>query len=464
MENKKRGRRLPRSINRHQWKMNKTEYLGLELVTRFTDYIATLLDGAPFHHEFAIRDRPLPRGYSDRFLRDGRLTIHSLKDAFDRYWWDGGDFAKNKEKLDKVASTVDHAMALEKQGGGGAADECLDSIHEVLKWGAGGTTTKLYTANIKWARDRVKTIVERVRDGRRQMTSDDPIVERFSRVDGPRMNAGFTKYYSLACGNDVIIYDGRVGGALGLLVREFCKSIDCKTVPPELSFLWGDQNSENPLNRNPSTEPYLFRKLPGKGGAEWARVNILANWVLGSAVAKSKAKWCQGGDGLRRVEAALFTIGYEIPRAGPPVPKPKKALRNAHRGRNTNLTKVACLLGPRATAFRYSGNSQDGLRIEFGAGVELVVSPKLLIALTDTFEAQIVALGADRTNTPAGSIGDWLSSRSQEFGVTLNSQHAARLTAVLKEEGIVDVVPNDELHSRGIRGRRPIRVQFIGDD
>ena len=37
------------------------------------------------------------------------------------------------------------------------------------------------------------------------------------------MNAGFVKIYSLLC-DDCVIYDGRVGAALGLLTRQFCEA------------------------------------------------------------------------------------------------------------------------------------------------------------------------------------------------------------------------------------------------
>jgi hypothetical protein len=444
--------------------MNKTTYLTHKVVTQFTDYIARLLDEEPFHHKFIVRDRRIPPGYSDRFLRDGLLTINSLEGAFDRYWWAGKDFLQNKEELDKVASIVKKAIRIEHQGGNAATENCLNAIREVLEWGAGGTGVPLYTANYRWAMGLGSELVGRVQAGRNEMTSDTPSIGIFSCDGGPRMNAGFTKYYSLACGKNVVIYDGRVGAALGLLVLRFVSSVDppMLQVPPELDFRWGSQNPGSrdaalALNRNPSRGVYVFRKLPSEGGAKWARVNIMANWVLGAAIAKSKAKWCRGSDGLRKVEAALFTIGYEMPPAGSQAPpKTKKLLRNARRGQNNNLTKVAHLLGPKATAFSYAGTFQDGFRIEFGDGILLNVPYKLLKAMRDTFTKQIVTLGASRSNGPHGSIGDWLSRHSRNLGVSLSSQNASRLTAVLTAEGIVEVVPHD-------RRGRGIRVRFISD-
>ena len=53
-----------------------------------------------------------------------------------------------------------------------------------------------------------------------------------------RMNAGFVKIYSLLC-EHCVIYDGRVGAAWGLLVRQFCEATHRTTVPPCLAFAFG---------------------------------------------------------------------------------------------------------------------------------------------------------------------------------------------------------------------------------
>ncbi len=449
--------------------MNKSDYLRRDVVKNFVGYLARLLDGAAFEHSFIIRDRKLPPNYKKRFLMDGLLTIRSLAEAFDRYWWNREDFSQNKAGLDAVASIIRQAIASEGEEESIAVAKSLHSVHKVLEWGAGGTELSLYTANYGWATKLGPKLLGRLKAGRTEMASDNPRVEAFSRPDGPRMNAGFTKYYSLACGDNVVIYDGRVGAALGLLVREFCISINCQKVPPELRFHWGPQNPGKrgaafALNRNPSTGPYVFPKLPARGGSTWATANILANWVLGAAIAQTKATWCKGQDGLRRVEAALFTIGYKIPRLDSSALKTKAVKTPSRREPKTALTKVAHLLGPKATAFRYEGTFHGDFSIDFGSGVPLNVPNRLLVALRDNFRSRVVSLGADRTNTPEGSIGYWLAMHSREYGLAMSSQHAARLTAVLKNEGILEVVTRDAEDRKSARGRRPITVRFIDVD
>ena len=54
-----------------------------------------------------------------------------------------------------------------------------------------------------------------------------------------------------------VIYDSRVGAALGLLARQFCIETKRADLPPGLAFAYGSpkeaQNPRNPKVRNPST-------------------------------------------------------------------------------------------------------------------------------------------------------------------------------------------------------------------
>ena len=70
------------------------------------------------------------------------------------------------------------------------------------------------------------------------------------------MNAGFVKIYSLLC-DDCVIYDGRVGAALGLLARQFCEATGRTEVPSALAFAFGTPkeapNTTNAKVRNPES-------------------------------------------------------------------------------------------------------------------------------------------------------------------------------------------------------------------
>jgi hypothetical protein len=290
--------------------LSKSTYLNTPTVKAFVHYVTSLIDGAPFKHAIVVRDPKLPA--NDPRITNPTFVIESLESAFDGYWWDKQGYEANAQKLRQVQTTIRSSMKFENAPNG--ATEAIHALSEVLEWGAGGTGQKLYTANMLWAKARNDTLIDSLRIGRAEMMSDTPNINAFKASDTltyARMNAGFTKYYALACDN-VVIYDGRVGAALGLLVKNFCKANQIQYLPNELAFRWGAQNGINPLNRDPSDEIFKFSKLPAEG-AIWAEWNIKANWILSAAQNTAHAEWCKNSDGLRRLEAALFVIGYSMP-------------------------------------------------------------------------------------------------------------------------------------------------------
>lgn len=282
--------------------MNKNNYLTQPHVTGFIGWLASAIRGdTPVIHSFHIRDPRLPRNYP--YNRSFR--VNNLESAFLRYFWDQKNYDENAMILAPIQDAV--LQSVENQD----PDATMRAVHEILRWGAGGVRTKLYTANMGWAQRQGENLVGVLQRGRLSINSDELAdVAVFSQNNGPRMNAGYTKYYALACG-DSIIYDGRVGAALGLLVRNYCIDSHLDVVPTELSFRWGPQNGTNPLNRDPSQGTLVFNKLP-IGGSSWAEWNKKANWILQSAIDAVDVEWVHAADSLRRLEASLFMLGYSM--------------------------------------------------------------------------------------------------------------------------------------------------------
>ena len=173
---------------------------------------------------------------------------------------------------------------------------------------------------MKWAKGQGKRLPAVLREGREALTGDNPNVAVFGRNDGgPIMNSGWTKYYALALPSH-IIYDARVGAGLGFLARRYLEKLthQPESVPEGLNFRWstGRQGKGRKL-QNPSSTRYSFNRLSrnATGSQAWARVNLWANWLLSQARAEARAAWCDGPDGLRKVEAALFMLGYDLTRA-----------------------------------------------------------------------------------------------------------------------------------------------------
>lgn len=298
---------------------SKTAYLQAVSVKAFVAHLASLIDGTGLRvaHEFGIRDRNVYDAYPYWVaLENGErgIRITTLEEAFDRYWWAGESYAQNASKLASVQRAV-RAAALLPAGQEEAQEAYLSALAEVLEWGAGGKRMKLYTANMEWAVSRAGNLATLLCAGVHEINSDTPDLDVFADPHGMRMNAGLTKFFALAC-DASIIYDGRVGAALGLLVRKFCEQHELETVPDELAFRWEPQTGKNPLKRDASSGALRFSRIRGRSRT-WAAWNIRANWVLSAALDLARhmpgSQWCSGIDGLRRVEAALFTMGYQIP-------------------------------------------------------------------------------------------------------------------------------------------------------
>jgi hypothetical protein len=255
--------------------LDKREYLSRRIVRDFVDYLTSLLNGTPLHHTYRRRKEV--------------FSIHNLEEAFASYDWKG-DYELNRVQLDAARERAIRAIAVE-----GREVVCKTSTMPWMPFccgGAGGqSSSSLYRSNIKWAKKVGADLVSLLRAGRETMVSDQPDFTNFS--NGVRMNAGLTKYYALACDN-VIIYDGRVGAALCLLVRYFLEGKGDSApqdVPGELAFRWGAQNARRgrARPRDPSSTRYKFSPLAYASDREWARCNVLADWVLTEARARASA-------------------------------------------------------------------------------------------------------------------------------------------------------------------------------
>ncbi|MFL9987318.1 hypothetical protein [Paraburkholderia sediminicola] len=307
----------------------------------FITYLSRVISGAtPINFTVGFSRNQLPPQFEQRFpdgyvgkRNDGgpvyMVSARTLEELIRMYWWDKADYDANTVKLGGASAAI--AAAIDGETSKNACSLAEHACHKVMKWGF-GEGRRPYKANMDWAKRQGTMLASVLREGRESLTGENPNIEAFGQsvVGGaPRMNAGWTKYYALALAGHVI-YDGRVGAALGFLVRRYLESLaDSKRpecVPDCLGFLWGDGDGGRKL-RDPSAGRYKFAKLYGGpyGSKAWARVNVQANWVLSSALDAARADWCSGPDGLRKLEAALFMLGYDLSRADEHNPMAKAA-------------------------------------------------------------------------------------------------------------------------------------------
>ena len=152
----------------------------------------------------------------------------------------------------------------------------------------------------------------------------DPQTADLRQIDHVRlMNAGFTKIYSLLI-DDFPMYDGRVGAALGYLVRLHLEERAATSVPEPLRFPWGVakgyRRGSATKNRNPSLGALRFTALRGDVRLHtWA--NIRAAWLLGELSATGCFGDLPQSERVFALQSGLFMIGFEIPLAGQQSPR-----------------------------------------------------------------------------------------------------------------------------------------------
>lgn len=288
--------------------MYRSQYLGSDTsgvephaVREFIDWLAGNLSSKTlFMHE-----------YIDR--RSGRKwQFNGLEDACERYQWKhrgvpgvppGNTLASNADALDALRTALQSALAC------GNDHAACDAACAVMRWGGVGA------GNIRWLQTNTEGLAKLLCSTTAVLDSGNPGLLHKNL----RFNAGMTKVYSLLA-EDFIIYDSRVAAALGWLVVKYCQENGLSRVPEGLAFPWAPSkeapNAAVPKNRNPGRNGLSFPRLnPGPLHAEW---NLKASWILGEVLRRDKtSQFVQPSSipALRRLEAALFMIGYDLPRS-----------------------------------------------------------------------------------------------------------------------------------------------------
>lgn len=256
-------------------------------------------------------NQPLKHEYVNR-KTGKRWQFADLYDAFKQYEWYHSGVPHLKVSAGSCA--VSNNQALDAMSTDLLAATCdnmmLRGTKAMMSWGG------VSAHNNQWLEDN--------QDGLAKTIEQVAEVLRVGDLDSPqfradiRFNAGMTKVYSVIC-QDFIIYDSRVAAALGMLVIIYCEEKGLRTVPDGLRFPWAPakegESAAVPKRRNPSKNKAF--KFPGlRRGSHHALWNMRASWVLSQALAHPHAKSSQfhvgGGSALRKLEMALFMIGYDL--------------------------------------------------------------------------------------------------------------------------------------------------------
>jgi hypothetical protein len=226
------------------------------------------------------------------------VTVNeNIEDMSKRYTWRGDDFAQ--AVLNARTMSITFREVLNSDG------NCHELHHQclaILEWGG------LPGVASSWLRNSCS-------DGtlRGKVVQAVTILKQggtFVEFDGERllMNAGVTKIYAMAAPDDLIIYDGRVGAALGLLVRRSLV-FGATAVPDELQFPWGSGQGKytqrKVSSRNPNRDGFNFPYFDNSDASH-------ARWCHKASAILREVRDKLSGPPLRQLEMGLFMIGYAV--------------------------------------------------------------------------------------------------------------------------------------------------------
>ena len=264
-------------------------------VEEFTQFIVECWEKTPTNHFFSVNSSRIP---SNSHIA-GTFRVQSLEECLTSYSWNGKGFKENDAKLGHLQGRLQQSLR-EKN-----VDLAASSFKEIYQWGG-----VRYKGNISgsWLCNSFqdRTLIDKITDSIDILKTG----QNLDKFDGQNliMNSGYTKVASLAAPreNPLIIYDGRVGAALGDLVAMAMQSKQKKMICSELCFPWGGARGKG-NSRNPSTDKLKFPRLFGGHASHMKHARAMHN----ASKIVIRATECLGIR-PREMEAALFMWGYDI--------------------------------------------------------------------------------------------------------------------------------------------------------
>lgn len=271
-----------------------------ELTTEdFIKFLVQAWTSTPNDHSFSTVNSKIKGNYDNGNV----FQVKSLIECLELYQWNSKGYSENKTELNGLSDQLHHALNANN------TEETGRLFIDIYKWGGVRLRTKGHP-NISqfWLDQNIKndTLIEKI-------TASKEIILRggdFGRFDGLDliMNSGFTKVVSLASkpNNELIIFDGRVGAALGHLAMMTIKSAGHTSISNDLLFPWGTAQSKH-INRDPSSETIKFPRLFGGIRSHYKHARAMS---VSSSIVRTVSN--QLNIDPRDFEAALFMWGYSV--------------------------------------------------------------------------------------------------------------------------------------------------------
>jgi len=264
-----------------------------EQVREFCQFLAHEWGGNR-QHSYAVPSRGKLQAWSRTV--DGKWSAVGLADAASKYAWHGKNFTENKAEFDRLAADLQSAIQRNSK-----SDVCT-ILRTIMHWG-GADNSYRQKGTFEWIERNADEISAKHSNAVDLIKDERASLDCFDGVN-LTMNSTMAKIVSLADPEQQLVaYDGRLGGALGYFVARFTeeREIHQYDVADQLLFA-----VDRDAKRTPDTNRIRFPALFGK--TRDLRHATMVRWA--SQLIWQVAKECDSSP--REIEAALFMWGYNV--------------------------------------------------------------------------------------------------------------------------------------------------------
>ena len=264
-----------------------------EQVREFCQFLAHEWGGNR-QHSYAVPSRGKLQAWSRTV--DGKWSAVGLADAASKYAWHGKNFTENKAEFDRLAADLQSAIQRNSN-----SNVCT-ILRTIMHWG-GADNSYRQKGTFEWIERNADEISAKHSNAVDLIKDERASLDCFDGVN-LTMNSTMAKIVSLADPEQQLVaYDGRLGGALGYFVARFTeeREIHQYDVADQLLFA-----VDRDAKRTPDTNRIRFPALFGK--TRDLRHATMVRWA--SQLIWQVAKECDSSP--REIEAALFMWGYNV--------------------------------------------------------------------------------------------------------------------------------------------------------
>ena len=227
---------------------------------------------------------------------DGKWSAAGLADAVSKYAWHGKTFSENKAELDRLAADLQSAIRQNTN------DEVCGILQAIMHWG-GVDNKHRQKRTFEWIERNAEDISAKLSNVVSLIKDEQASLDSFDGVN-LIMNSTMAKIVSLADPEQkLVIYDGRVAGALGYFVARFAEEREIHQYDLADQLLFAvDREAKRTPETNRIHFPALFGNARDRCHASMVRWASQLIWQV--------AKECHASP--REIEAALFMWGYNV--------------------------------------------------------------------------------------------------------------------------------------------------------